>query len=152
MQAALRDLGGRLIDLPDDLLDGLALEERLIEAIHEARRMKSHEAQRRQRQYIGKLMRDVDPEPINALLTKLHADDRRDKRVFANAERWRDRLVREGETALADFEVATGTRHEELATLVKSFAMASGDREETTIRRNIFRQIHETLAASSRDG
>jgi ribosome-associated protein len=114
--------------------------------------MKSHEAQRRQRQYIGKLMRDVDPEPINALLTRLHADDRREKRVFANAERWRDRLLREGEAALDEFEAATEAVDDALRQLVKDFGMAHSDRHETTIRRNIFRRVHETLAASSRDG
>ena len=56
----LQELGEQLIGLQDDLLDSLALDERLCAAILEARRMKSHEALRRQKQYIGKLMRDVD--------------------------------------------------------------------------------------------
>ena len=63
-QQALQKLGEELTKLPDDLLATLDLDERLREAIEDLRRMRAHEAQRRQRQYIGKLMRGVDPEPI----------------------------------------------------------------------------------------
>ena len=151
-QTVLQDLGERLIGLPDELLDSLSLEERLRDAIADSRRMKSHEAQRRQRQYIGKLMRDVDPEPINSLLARLKADDRHQKRIFTNAERWRDRLVRQGYEALQAFEAETGRTDAELAALVEEIDRSVSDRMETTIRRNIFRRVHETLAASSRDG
>jgi len=53
-----------------DLL-GIELEDELLEALLEARRIKSHGALRRQKQYIGKLMRQVDPEPIRAALARL---------------------------------------------------------------------------------
>ncbi len=148
----LQNLGEQLIGLPDELLDSLSLEERLRDAIADSKRMKSHEAQRRQRQYIGKLMRDVDPEPINALLARLKADDRYKKRTFANAERWRDRLVRQGHEALRAFEAEIGRADTELAALLEELDRSASDRVETTIRRNIFRRVHETLAASSRDG
>ena len=148
----LQNLGEQLIGLPDELLDSLSLEERLRDAIADSRRMKSHEAQRRQRQYIGKLMRDVDLEPINVLLARLKADDRHKKRIFANAERWRDRLVRQGHEALRAFEAETGRADAELVALLEELDRSASDRVETTIRRNIFRRVHETLAASSRDG
>jgi len=148
----LQDLGEQLIGLPTELLDDLSLDERLSDAIAGARRMKSHEAQRRQRQYIGKLMRDIDPEPIHALLARLRADDRHQKRIFANAERWRDRLVTEGDEALRAFEAETAKAHAELAALLRELDRALSDRMESTIRRNIFRQVYETLAVRSRDG
>lgn len=151
-QTALQDLGEQLIGLPDELLDSLSLDERLYDAIQEARRMKSHEAQRRQKQFIGKLMRDVDQAPIHALLARLRGDDRRQKRIFANAERWRDRLVSEGRDALRAFEVESGQVSEELAALLEELEFATSDRSENTIRHNIFRRVHDVLAACPRDG
>ena len=52
-------------------LQSMPLDEDLFEAIMEARRIKAHGALRRQKQYIGKLMRHVDPEPINAAFERL---------------------------------------------------------------------------------
>jgi len=65
---ALQKLGVKLIALRDAELDALTLPEELLAAIHEARRLNSRAALARQRQYIGKLMRDVDPEPIERAL------------------------------------------------------------------------------------
>jgi ribosome-associated protein len=150
-QTALQELGEHLINLQDEHLESLALDERLCDAIQNARRMKSNEAQRRQKQFIGKLMRDVDPEPINALLARLKADDLRVKRIFANAERWRDRLIADGQEGLQAFETETGQTSNELAHLLADLDRATSDRMETTTRRSIFRQVHEILAAGSRD-
>lgn len=149
---ALQALGEQLINLDDAYLDELGLPERLLEAIRDVRRLKSREAVRRQKQFIGKLMGDVDPAPVNALLDRLHADDRRAKRVFANAERWRDRLVREGVEALAAFEAEIGDIPPDLAGLLREQEQAFSDRAETTIRRRIFRCVHDALAAHTVDG
>lgn len=151
-EAERQQLGEALIGLQDELLASLSLDELLYEAIHDARRMKSHEAQRRQRQFIGKLMRNMDPEPIVALLARLKADDRRQKRVFADAERWRDRLVNQGRQALQAFNAETGQSGADLDALLAELERAGSDREETTIRRKLFRCVHETLAACSLDG
>lgn len=150
-QQALQALGEKLVDLGDDQLQELDLEARLREAIVDIRRMKSHEARRRQKQYIGKLMRDVDPVPIHALLDRLRADDRRQKRVFANAERWRDRIVLEGNDALGAFEDEIGVAAPEIGKLVTDLHRANSDRIEQGIRRSIFREIHAALAAQSTD-
>lgn len=152
VQTALQQLGEALLGLPDELLDSLDLDERLRDALAETARIKSHEAKRRQKQYIGKLMRDVDPAPIEALLARLKADDRRQKRVFATAERWRDRLINEGATALDAFTAETGHDDAELRSLLGDYERAISDRDETTVRRNIFRRVHETLVACSADG
>ena len=65
---ALQKLGEELIEAPDELLDRLGLPERLVDAIRLARRITSRGAMVRQRQFIGKLMRGVDPAPIEQLL------------------------------------------------------------------------------------
>ena len=68
---ARQKLGEELITLRDVDLRSLPLEEDLLEAVVDARGMKSHGALRRQKQYIGKVMRHVDPEPIRAALESL---------------------------------------------------------------------------------
>src|ERR1700730_18048608 len=65
---AAQDLGESLIGLRDSDLDALDLPERLADAIRDARHVRSRGGGARQRQYIGKLMRDIDLEPIRAAL------------------------------------------------------------------------------------
>jgi ribosome-associated protein len=96
---ALQDLGERLIDLDDGRLDVLSadalLPERLVEAVRAARKINAWGARKRQLQFIGKLMRDVDPAPIEQRLEAwsqgLHADTARQHAL----ERWRTRLIDE---------------------------------------------------------
>jgi ribosome-associated protein len=64
----LQKLGVRLVELRESELETLELPEALLQAVREARRLTSRSAQARQRQYIGKLMREVDPAPIEKLL------------------------------------------------------------------------------------
>ncbi|NIA28230.1 MAG: DUF615 domain-containing protein, partial [Desulfobulbaceae bacterium] len=65
---ALQKLGEQLIALNESELDSLSLEDRLLRAVQAARRMKAHGALRRQKQLIGKLMKNVDAEPIRIAL------------------------------------------------------------------------------------
>ena len=68
---ALQKLGEELIALKASDLDRLPLDDNLRDAVMEAKQMKAHGALRRQKQYIGKLMRHIDPEPIRSEMAKL---------------------------------------------------------------------------------
>ena len=68
---ALLKLGEELITLRESDLDSLPIDDNLREAVLEAKQMKAHGALRRQKQYIGKLMRHIDPEPIRSEMAKL---------------------------------------------------------------------------------
>ena len=68
---ARQKLGEELITLSEADLRSMALDEDLFEAVLEARGIKSHGALRRQKQYIGKIMRHIDPEPIRTALENL---------------------------------------------------------------------------------
>jgi ribosome-associated protein len=68
---ALQKLGEDLIALRESDLREIGLDETLLEAVLEARRIKSNSALRRQKQYIGKIMRSVDPEPVRAAIMRL---------------------------------------------------------------------------------
>ena len=64
----LQKLGVRLVGLRTAQLQPLALPEELLEALREARRLRGQSALARQHQYIGRLMRGLDPEPIERAL------------------------------------------------------------------------------------
>lgn len=68
---ALQKLGEELIQLKESDLRQIGLSEDLLEAVLEARHIKAHGALRRQKQYIGKIMRHIDPEPIRAAMIRL---------------------------------------------------------------------------------
>ena len=99
---AAQDLGEALVRLGDTELDALKLPEVLTEAIRAARRINSRGAALRQRQYIGKLMRGVDPAPIRAALAARSEADARETERFRRVEGWRERLITEGPDALAE--------------------------------------------------
>jgi ribosome-associated protein len=101
---AAQDLGETLIQLRDAELEALSLPERLTEAVREARRITSRAGGARQRQYIGKLMREIDLEPIRAALTARSERDALESQLFKRAEGWRERLIVEGESALEELE------------------------------------------------
>jgi ribosome-associated protein len=99
----VQDLADRLIGAPEDLVTGLDLPEKLADAIALARRITSHGALLRQRQFVGKLMRGVDPEPIRFALEADARIARAEAAQFRRAERWRDRLIDEREPAIEEF-------------------------------------------------
>ncbi len=98
---ALQKMGEALVNLSHAELALIPMEPRLREAIEFARELTSHEAKRRQLQYIGKLMRHVDAEPIEAALNKLQNKTQENKAQFQKLERWREQLIAEGDTVLA---------------------------------------------------
>ncbi len=141
----LQELGEELIALNDSERAVLSLDNRLDKAVRDAGKISSRGALRRQKQLIGKLMRDVDPEPIRVKLAELRADDARMKRLFANAERWRDRIVRDGMDALREFEAEIGAVDADLRALLDDLDVAVSEKAEKSVRRQIFRRIHQNL-------
>jgi len=148
----LQELGEVLITLNETELASLALDEPLSQAIHDARKIKSRGALRRQKRLIGKLLGDVDPQPIRIELAKLRANDVRNKQLFAKAERWRDRITAERASALGAFDDECGRSDPELHGLLGELQSAFSERAEKTLRRKIFRRIHEILVAGEQDG
>lgn len=138
-------LGEQLVALKDSELVTVKLSEELQKAVRAAARMKSHGALRRQKLLIGKLLRQADAERIRIQLAALGASDRREKKSFAGAERWRDKLVDDDRQALDEFETHIGAPDDELRQLLADLKMAVNDRTEKTLKRQIFRRIHDIL-------
>jgi ribosome-associated protein len=99
---AAQDLGEELTRLRESELAALQLPETLAEAIRAARHIGSRAGGARQRQYIGKLMRSVDLEPIRAALAARNATDAREAERFKRLEAWRERLLKDGPAGLEE--------------------------------------------------
>lgn len=117
---ALQDLGEKLVSLPKDKLDKLGLPENLHTAVLEARRITSNGAIRRQMQYIGRLMREVDTEPIADQLQRWEGKHNAENAHFHQLERWRERLLKD-EDAVAEFmRLYPQTNSQQLRTLIRN--------------------------------
>ena len=89
----LQEIGAALTRLPPEQLDRIDLPDDLREAVVACRKITRHEAARRQMQYIGKLMRDLDAGPIAAQLDALDAPARSDTARLHRVERWRSEMM-----------------------------------------------------------
>lgn len=89
----LQSLGEALVELPESRIAGLDLSETLHLALREYRRTRSHEGRRRQMQYIGKLMRHTDAEPIREAVAAMKLGVARNALELHEAERWRAELI-----------------------------------------------------------
>ena len=89
----LQDLGEALTELPPARLEPLPMPEALRDALAEFHRTRSHEGRRRQKQYIGKLIRQADPEPLREAVAAFRLGSAHDALRLHEAERWRDELV-----------------------------------------------------------
>jgi ribosome-associated protein len=91
----LQALGEELVALDASRLASLDLPADLAEAIRFAHSLRAHEARRRQMQYIGRLMRDVDDAPIRLALARFAQGPARERARFARLEQWRARILDE---------------------------------------------------------
>jgi ribosome-associated protein len=90
-------LGEALAALPDERLAALAMPDELRDALHTLRRTRSHEGRRRQLQYVGKLMRREDLQPLRDAVAQSQLGAAHDALALHEAERWREELARDDE-------------------------------------------------------
>lgn len=99
----LQDMGEQLATLTKDELRPLALPDSLVSALDELRSLRKHEARRRQAQFVGKLMRDLDPEPSRDFLDRRGRAKAEQDAAFHDLERLRERLLDGEDAPLDDF-------------------------------------------------
>jgi ribosome-associated protein len=146
---ALQDLGEELTRLNDAQLAEVPLPETLREAIVEARRITKHEGKRRQMQYIGRLMRTIDVEPVREKLASWNGVSREATALLHRIERWRDRLL-EDETAIQEF-IAAHPRSDlqRLRSLLRAINKERAENKPARQYRELFRVLRETLEPDS---
>lgn len=117
-----QELGEELLTLRADLMTRLALPEKLIDAVTEAKRLTNFEAIRRQMQFIGKLMRKLEPEMIEAIraaLVEQHMPSAKETLLLHQAEQWRDRLIADDDAVGQWLNLSPTTDSQQLRSLVR---------------------------------
>jgi ribosome-associated protein len=142
---ALQALGEELTRLTEQQLAELQLPERLLDAVLAARRINKFGALRRQLQYIGRLMYEVDAESIAAKLRSWKAAPRAANAYQRRLEHWRGRLL-EDETALGELaSMVPGCDTEKLRQLVHSTRREQAEGRPPHSSRALFRELRRIL-------
>ena len=90
---AIQDLGIKISELSDSIIENLSLSKSVIDAIFEYKRIKKNSAKRRQAQYIGKLMRDIDLEAVRHEVNLIENHSRINVEIEYKAEKLREQLL-----------------------------------------------------------
>jgi len=99
----LQELGKQLLAMPDSRLAGIDMPERLRDALDAWKKTKSFEGKRRQLQFIGKVMREVDAEPLREAVAAYQLGHARDALQLHQIERWRLALINDEADALTSW-------------------------------------------------
>ena len=144
---SLQVLGRELAALSKDRLLQLGLPERLHEALLAYRTITAHEGARRQMQFIGRLMRDVDPEPLREALDRFNGASRAEVADMHLAERWRDRLLEEGATLTEFAGTYAGADLTRIRTLIRNARKETTEGKPPRDYRELYRAIRDAMDA-----
>jgi ribosome-associated protein len=139
----LQSLGAALVDLSAAHLERIALPEALERAVLEARRIGSHEARRRQVQYIGRLMRELDAAPIRAQLAALQGGSAQERARQQRLEHWRVRLLEDDDALTAFAGEHPGCDVQRLRTLIRNARRDQAQGKPPRAFRELFRALRE---------
>ena len=144
----LQDIGVTLVGLPKDKLNKLDLPEILLDAVNEAKRITANGATRRQAQYIGRLMRNVDIAPIIEQLARWDGKNTAENAYFHRLENWRTRLIAD-ENSLSEFLVEyPGIDTQQIRTLIRNARREESLNKPPKSSRELFKLLREVTAAS----
>ncbi len=146
----LQDLGQALVDLPESRVKDLAIPENLRDAVHEYRRTRTHEGRRRQMQYIGKLMRGVDTEPIRQAVLDMQLGRAKDALALHEAERWRAELVASDDAVTGFLQQFPRSDAQQLRSLIRSARKDAAAHPEQRSGR-AFRELFQFIRQSRDD-
>ena len=151
----LQKLGQDLLQLRPGQLESLALTEKFREAISDARTITNFEGRRRQLQFIGKLMRQLEEpvlQSIRDVVGEQHSGSRRDSAALHLAESWRDRLIAD-EAAFGEWiALHPQTDGQQLRSLIRQARRdAKPSRAGEAVRhgrayRDIFQAVRDNMA------
>lgn len=151
-------LGEALLTLRADLMARLDLPDKLIDAIADAKKISSFEGKRRQMQFIGKLMRPLDPEPIREAINEQLNGSAQLTLALHLAEQWRDKLVAEDDALGAWLVEYPATDSQQLRALVRQARKdAKPEKPGEAPRhgksyREIFQMVKEEMKAKAEGG
>lgn len=143
----LQRLGKQLTAYSDEKLGKVPLGEKLLDAILLAQKLSNKRgALKRHFQYIGKILRSIDVEPILAAMAKIEDSDNSQKLLFKKMEYWRDRIISEGDPAINDCcEQTPSMDRQRLRQLSRNYKQAASEDKKTRFARQIFKEIQACL-------
>jgi len=148
----LQALGVALVDLPESQIADLQIADQLRDAVLEAKRIKSHEGRRRQLQYIGRLMRDVDPAPIRAQLDALTGHSAQDAARHRRLESMREKLLADDAALTPYVAEHAGADLQALRTLIRNARREQKEGRPPRAYRELFRLLKALEAGTSAAG
>lgn len=157
----LQKLGEALLTLRADLMAKLNLPDKLLEAMAEAKRITNFEGKRRQMQFVGKLMRQLPPEVLDAAraaLVEQHMPSAHETALLHTAEQWRDRLIADDEAVAQWIKDFPQTDTQQLRALVRQARKDAPPPDKAAVSqglaprqgrayREIFQLVRELLAS-----
>lgn len=142
---ALQKLGTTLVSLKSSQIEQLKLPEALLDAVLEAKRLTKNEAIRRQMQFIGRIMRSVEAEPIQMQIDAWNGLNDQESAKQHQLERWRDRLV-DDDSALAEFIAQfPNVDVQQLRTLIRNTRKEQLAKKPPANYRALFRMLREIM-------
>ncbi len=141
---ALQELGKQLTELTPQQLSRFPLDDTLRTAVIAAQNINSNGAYRRQLQYIGRLMRERDPEPIQRAFTALHQHDHVATAKQHRLEKYRDLLLTQGDDAIAEVLLAFPDADRQLLRqLIRQANAQQKNAQPVLAARKIFRYLRD---------
>lgn len=148
---AQQALGVRLTELPKDKLIKLNLPEELFEAVLESKKITANGAIRRHRQYLGRLMREIDTAPITEQLARWDDKHTAENAYFHGLERWRERLINDN-NALSEFiALFPATDSQQLRTLIRNAQKELSSNKPPKSSRELFKLLREITSTDDPD-
>jgi len=140
---SLKKLGTNLLEFSDDALRQL-LPEVLLEAMRTAKRITSNNARKRQMQYIGKLLKEVDATPLHEAVEARNHQHSTHTKGFHRLEALRDKLIAEGDSALPEvLALFPHTDRQHLRKLVRQARKEQETKQPPRASRLLFRYLRE---------
>ncbi len=143
---ALQAAGHQLVELPVSKLKLVPMPDALREAVELGRKINKHGGRKRQLKYIGKLLRSMDAGPILEALETLDARAAAATARHHLAERWRERLLDEGDAAVGEFvEAYPQTDRQHLRQLMRNARAERKAEKPPRSSRELFRMVRDTI-------
>lgn len=143
---ALQNMGTELLELSPGRLRKMDLPEDLLAALLECQRITSNGALRRQRQFIGKLMRNVDAGQIAAQLASIKGESDAVKAKFHALENWRARLLEDADALTHWMTRHPGSDAQQLRQLIRNARREAELGKPPKSSRELFRVLREISA------
>jgi ribosome-associated protein len=145
---AQQALGVRLTELPKDRLLKLNLPDDVVQAILDTKKITANGAIRRHRQYLGRLMREIDTAPITEQLSRWDGKHTAENAYFHGLERWRDRLISDN-NALSEFiALHPSTDSQQLRTLIRNAQKELLSNKPPKSSREIFKVLRDITSTN----